>query len=88
MGEKDISSTSSENPAREDSLREGRVVLGNAADETHDLVKEHGATVGELTPEKLTTLKRKLYLRVVLLATVINFMLFVSDEDVHPSNER
>ncbi|CAH0058680.1 unnamed protein product [Clonostachys solani] len=77
MGEKDISSTSSENPAREDSLREGRVVLVNAADETHDLVKEHGATVGELTPEKFTTLKRKLYLRVVLLATVINFMLFV-----------
>jgi hypothetical protein len=88
MGEKDISSTSAESPGREESLREGRVVLVNAADETHDLVKKHDATVGELTPEKLSTLKRKLYLRVVLLATVINFMLFVSDENAQFFDKR
>ncbi|KAF7547013.1 hypothetical protein G7Z17_g8024 [Cylindrodendrum hubeiense] len=66
-----------ESLATESSIRDSKTIGSQAADESFILLEEHGANVGELTPEKLKALKRKLYVRVVALATLINFMLFV-----------
>lgn len=58
-------------------LTSENVVAEQAADETWRLVQEHGATVGELTPEVERTLKRKIYLYVLVLVMVIDLMLYV-----------
>ncbi|KAK7409657.1 hypothetical protein QQX98_008172 [Neonectria punicea] len=59
------------------SVRGQTIISSRAADETLQLMEQHGADVGELTPEKLKKLKRKLYFHVLLLVTFIDFMLYV-----------
>ncbi|KAH7120382.1 major facilitator superfamily domain-containing protein [Dactylonectria estremocensis] len=59
------------------SIRERKIISSKAADETLQLIEQHGDSVGELTPEKRKTLKRKLYIYVLLLVTFIDFMLYV-----------
>lgn len=60
------------------SLHDGNVISNKAADETLELIEQYGGDVGELTPEGEKTLKRKLYIHVLLLVTFIDFMLYVS----------
>lgn len=59
------------------SIRERKIISSKAADETFQLIEQHGESVRELTPEKLKTLKRKLYIYILLLVTFIDFMLYV-----------
>lgn len=61
----------------------GKVVSERAADETLRLVEEHGGDVGALRPEIEKTLKRKIYVHVLLLVIIIDLMLYVcgSDDD-------
>lgn len=55
-----------------------KIISDRAADETLRIIKEHGKDVGELTPEFEKTLKRKVYIHVLLLVIIIDLMLYVS----------
>ncbi|KAF7562130.1 hypothetical protein G7046_g2016 [Stylonectria norvegica] len=59
------------------SFREGGFISSKSADVTLELIEKHGHEAGELTPVKLKTLKRKLFIHVLLLVTFIDFMLYV-----------
>lgn len=48
------------------------------ADVTLRLVEDHGDKFGPLTPNEEKSLRRKLYLHIMILLSVINIMLFVS----------
>lgn len=54
-----------------------KTVQEKNADVTLRLLEEHGDKFGELTPEAEKKLRRKLYLRIMLLLSAINIMLFV-----------
>lgn len=54
-----------------------KTVSEKYADATLQLLEDHGDKFGPLTPEAETKLRRKLYLRVMLLLSAINVMLFV-----------
>ncbi|EEY18165.1 cysteine transporter [Verticillium alfalfae VaMs.102] len=57
--------------------QKGKSVEERNADVTLRLLEEHGDKFGPLTPEAEKKLRRKLYLRVMLLLSAINIMLFV-----------
>lgn len=54
------------------------------ADVTLRLIEQHGHEFGPLTPEAEKKLKRKLYLHIMVLVSVINLVLFVSWISVIP----
>lgn len=56
----------------------GPTVDEKNADVTLRLLEEHGEKFGPLAPEAEKKLRRKLYLRVMVLLSAINIMLFVS----------
>jgi len=60
-----------------DALLNGGVVQARYVDVTTTFLEQHGASVGELTPEVERRLRRKLYVHVLLLAIFINAMMFV-----------
>ena len=60
----------------------GQTVAEKYADVTLRLVEDHGDDFGPLTPEKEKSLRRKLYLHIMLLISAINLMLFVSRRNV------
>lgn len=55
----------------------GKTVTEKYADVTLRLIEEHGDHVAPLTPEHAAKVKRKLYLRLMGLLSMINIMLFV-----------
>lgn len=55
-----------------------QTVQEDYADVTLRIVEEHGDEFGPLTPEKEKKLRRKLYLHIMGLMSVINIILFVS----------
>lgn len=57
--------------------QKGKSVEDRNADVTLRLLEEHGDKFGPLTPEAEKKLRRKLYLRVMLLLSAVNIMLFV-----------
>ncbi|KAM9873462.1 cysteine transporter (major facilitator superfamily transporter) [Verticillium dahliae] len=57
--------------------QKGKSVEERNADVTLRLLEEHGDKFGPLTPEAEKKLRRKLYLRVMLLLSAVNIMLFV-----------
>jgi hypothetical protein len=57
----------------------GGTLRADLADETYQIIEQHGSAVGELTDGVLKTLKRKLYIHVLTLLIFINAMLFVSN---------
>lgn len=54
-----------------------KTVTEKYADVTLRLIEEHGDHVSPLTPEHAAKVKRKLYLRLMGLLSMINIMLFV-----------
>ncbi|KAK6840056.1 allantoate permease of the major facilitator superfamily [Apiospora arundinis] len=56
---------------------QGRTVTEKYADVTLRLLEDHGDQFGPLTPETEKKLRRKLYLRLMILLSAINIMLFV-----------
>lgn len=60
------------------SSKQGITVQEKNADVTLRLLEDHGDQFGPLTDEAEKKLRRKLYLRVMLLLSAINIMLFVS----------
>lgn len=58
-------------------LSAGKTVSAKYADVTLRLLEEHGDKVGPLTPEIEKKLRRKLYLRLIVLVSAINIVLFV-----------
>ncbi|KAM0539577.1 hypothetical protein ACHAO7_012042, partial [Fusarium culmorum] len=65
------------NPPSIESPSKGKTVTKKYADVTLRLVEEHGNHVEPLSPEEETKVRRKLYLRLVGLLSVINIMLFI-----------
>lgn len=59
------------------SLRLAKVVSEKGADETLQLLEEHGANVGELTPELEGKLKAKIRNHILILVIIIDLMLYV-----------
>lgn len=57
---------------------EVKTVQEKYADVTLRLLEDHGDAFGPLTPEKDKKLRRKLYLHIMFLHSVINIILFVS----------
>ncbi|KAK8037534.1 allantoate permease of the major facilitator superfamily [Apiospora marii] len=55
----------------------GRTVTEKYADVTLRLLEDHGDEFGPLTPEAEKKLRRKLYLRLMILLSAINMMLFI-----------
>ncbi|KAL6360841.1 hypothetical protein LRP88_06549 [Fusarium phalaenopsidis] len=55
----------------------GKTVTEKYADVTLRLIEEHGDHVAPLTPEHAAKVKRKLYLRLMGLLSMINIMLFI-----------
>ncbi|RSL43831.1 hypothetical protein CEP53_011517 [Fusarium sp. AF-6] len=55
----------------------GKTVTEKYADVTLRLIEEHGDNVAPLTPEHAAKVKRKLYLRLMGLLSMINIMLFI-----------
>lgn len=55
-----------------------QTVAEKYADVTLRLIEDHGDEFGPLTPEKEKSLRRKLYLHIMLLISAINIILFVS----------
>ncbi|KAK8067743.1 transporter PB1C11.03 [Apiospora saccharicola] len=55
----------------------GRTVTEKYADVTLRLLEDHGDEFGPLIPEAEKKLRRKLYLRLMILLSAINVMLFV-----------
>ncbi|EEU44571.1 uncharacterized protein NECHADRAFT_96482 [Fusarium vanettenii 77-13-4] len=55
----------------------GKTVTEKYADVTLHLIEEHGDNVTPLTPEHAAKVKRKLYLRLMGLLSMINIMLFI-----------
>ena len=72
MSEKEIPITATSQRSTRKTVQE------KFADATLRLVEDHGDSVGPLTPEGEKKLRRKLYLRIMLLLSAINIMLFVS----------
>ncbi|CAH0024760.1 unnamed protein product [Clonostachys rhizophaga] len=58
-------------------LSAGKTVSAKYADVTLRLLEEHGDKVGPLTPEIEKKLRRKLYLRLIVLVSAINIVLFI-----------
>ena len=59
------------------SIRLTKVVSEKGADETLQLLEEHGANVGELTPELEGKLKAKIRNHILVLVIIIDLMLYV-----------
>ena len=59
------------------SVRLAKVVSERGADETLQLLEEHGANVGELTPELEGKLKAKIRNHILVLVIIIDLMLYV-----------
>jgi hypothetical protein len=59
------------------STRLAKVVLEKGADETLQLLEEHGDKVGELTPEHEGKLKTKIRSHILTLVIIIDLMLYV-----------
>lgn len=59
------------------SIRLAKVVSERGADETLQLLEEHGANVGELTPEAEGKLKAKIRNHILVLVIIIDLMLYV-----------
>lgn len=59
------------------SIRLAKVVSESGADETLQLLEEHGANVGELTPEIEGKLKAKIRNHILVLVIIIDLMLYV-----------
>jgi len=57
--------------------RSRKVVSEKGADETLQLLEEHGANVGELTPELEGKLKAKIRNHILVLVIIIDLMLYV-----------
>ncbi|KAK7751811.1 hypothetical protein SLS62_006297 [Diatrype stigma] len=55
----------------------GKTVAEKYADVTLRLIEDHGDEFGPLTPEKEKSLRRKLYLHIMVLVSAINFFLFI-----------
>ena len=55
-----------------------RTVAEKYADVTLRLIEDHDDEFGPLTPEKEKSLRRKLYLHIMVLISAINIILFVS----------
>jgi hypothetical protein len=55
-----------------------KTVAEKYADVTLRLIEDHGDEFGPLSPEKEKKLRRKLYLHIMVLLSVINVILFVS----------
>jgi hypothetical protein len=68
------------------SITTQQAVLEKYADVTLRFIEEHGDTVGPLTPERDTKLRWKLYWHIMLLLSLTNLMLFVSDRLLDRSN--
>lgn len=59
------------------SIRLAKVVSERGADETLQLLEEHGPNVGELTPELEGKLKTKIRNHILVLVIIIDLMLYV-----------
>lgn len=59
------------------SIRLAKVVSERGADETLQLLEEHGANVGELSPEAEGKLKAKIRNHILVLVIIIDLMLYV-----------
>lgn len=59
------------------SVRLAKVVSEKGADETLQLLEEHGDKVGELTPELERKLKGKIRNHILTLVIIIDLMLYV-----------
>lgn len=64
--------------AKQISRGANKIISDRAADETLRIIEEHGKDVGELKPDFEKTLKRKIYVHVLLLVIIIDLMLYVS----------
>lgn len=63
--------------SEQSSVTNAKVVSERAADETLDLLEQHGSSVGVLTPEAEKKLTRKIRFHVLVLVMIIDLMLFV-----------
>lgn len=59
------------------SIRLAKVVSEKGADETLQLLEEHGANIGELTPELEGKLKTKIRNHILVLVIIIDLMLYI-----------
>lgn len=59
------------------SIRLAKVVSERGADETLQLLEEHGPNVGELTPEAEGKLRAKIRNHILVLVIIIDLMLYV-----------
>lgn len=59
------------------SIRLAKVVSERGADETLQLLEEHGPNVGELTPKAEGKLKAKIRNHILVLVIIIDLMLYV-----------
>lgn len=73
----EIVETKEASPQINDKTPKGPAVEERNADVTLRLLEKHGHEFGPLTPEAEKKLRRKLYLRIMLLLSAINIMLFV-----------
>ncbi|KAG8158963.1 hypothetical protein KVR01_011406 [Diaporthe batatas] len=64
-------------PSDKVSIRQAKVVSERGADETLQLLEEHGDKVGELTPELEGKLKSKIRNHILTLVIVIDLMLYI-----------
>lgn len=79
MGETEKSTPTVAEPRPD--LEPGQIksISERSADATLRFIEQYGDTVGPLTSEKEKKLRRKLYLHVMVILTITNLMLFVSD---------
>lgn len=75
----EITEAKAQPQAADEIIAKGPTVEEKNADVTLRLVEEHGDQFGPLTPEAEKKLRRKLYLRIMVLLSAINIMLFVSE---------
>jgi hypothetical protein len=78
---KDHAVTSGSEPGNGDVVREKKdlkTIEEKYADVTLRLVEQHGSSVAPLSLEAEKKLRRKVYVRIMLLLCVINLVLFVS----------
>lgn len=73
----EIAETKTIQPHVADDTLKRPTIEGKHADGTLWLLEQHGHEFGPLTPEAEKKLRRKLYLRIMVLLSAINIMLFV-----------
>lgn len=84
----EITETKEAQPQVSDDYSKRPAVEEKNADVTLRLLEEYGDQFGPLTPEAEKKLRRKLYLRIMLLLSAINIMLFVSCTLSHDHGSR